>query len=116
MGAATGAGKELTRVKSANPPSYSGEKPSSRQQRLAETLKASFSPVSLDVVDESASHAGHAGARAEGQTHYRVRMTAAAFAGLSRVARQRAVNEAVKDEFAAGLHALALELKAPGEG
>lgn len=109
MGAALGAGKELTGVKSSHPPICS------RQERLAETLKASFSPLALDVVDESASHAGHAGAGTEGQTHYRVRMTAAAFAGLSRLARQRAVNEAVKEEFAGGLHALALELKAPGE-
>jgi BolA protein len=109
MGAAAGAGKELTGVKSSHPPICT------RHERLAETLKASFSPLALDVIDESASHAGHAGASADGQTHYRVRMTAAAFAGLSRVARQRAVNEAVREEFASGLHALALELKAPGE-
>ena len=113
MGAASAAYKELTDVKSADSPNASRQR--SREQRLAETLKASFSPAALEVVDESAGHAGHAGARAEGQTHYRVRMTAAAFAGLSRVQRQRAVNEAVKAEFEAGLHALALELKAPGE-
>ncbi len=114
MGAARGAGKELTSVKSAYPPNAS--RPESRKERLAETLNASFSPLLLEVIDESAGHAGHAGARAEGQTHYRVRMTAAAFTGLSRVARQRAVNKSVKDEFGLGLHALALELKAPGEG
>jgi BolA protein len=114
MGAARGAGKELTSVKSAYPPNAS-RPDRSRKERLAETLNASFSPAALEVIDESAGHAGHAGARAEGQTHYRIRMTAAAFAGQSRVARQRAVNEAVKDEFGLGLHALALELKAPGE-
>lgn len=63
--------------------------------------------------DESALHAGHAGAAPGGETHYRIRMTSAAFAGQSRIARHRAVNAALKAEFEAGLHALALELDAP---
>jgi BolA family transcriptional regulator, general stress-responsive regulator len=109
MGAASAAYKELTDVKSADSPT------ASRKERLAKALNASFSPDSLEIVDESASHASHAGASAGGQTHYRVRMTAAAFTSLNRVARQRAVNQAVKPEFDSGLHALALELKAPGE-
>jgi BolA family transcriptional regulator, general stress-responsive regulator len=121
MGAASAAYKELTDVKSADSPNASRKADSasrpalSRQQRLAKALNASFSPEALEIVDESAAHAGHAGASAGGQTHYRVRMTAAAFTGLNRVARQRAVNQAVKTEFDSGLHALALELKAPGE-
>ncbi len=121
MGATGAAYKELTDVKSADSPNASGKangasRPAlSRQERLAETLNASFSPQAMEIVDESAAHAGHAGAREGGQTHYRVRMTAAAFTGLNRVARQRAVNQALKAEFDAGLHALALELKAPGE-
>lgn len=106
MGAAPGAGKELTDVKT-------GE--ISRGQRLAETLNASFAPSALEVIDESAGHAGHAGAAPGGQTHYRVRMTSAAFAGQNRVARQRAVMAALKAEFDTGLHALAMELKAEGE-
>ncbi len=88
---------------------------SSRKERLAELLNASFAPVALEISDESARHAGHAGAAPGGQTHYRVQMTSDSFTGMSRVARQRAVNDVVKDEFAAGLHALAMELKAPGE-
>lgn len=113
MGVVFDADKELTGVKSPHP--HSDPQSPARQERLTETLNASFAPLSLEVIDESAGHAGHAGARAEGQTHYRVRMISAAFAGMSRVTRQRAVNEAVKAEFASGLHALALELKAPGE-
>lgn len=114
MGAASAAYKELTDVKSADSPNAS--RPTlSRQERLAKALNASFSPDALEIVDESAAHAGHAGASAGGQTHYRVRMTAAVFTGLNRVARQRAVNQALKPEFDSGLHALALELKAPDE-
>lgn len=87
----------------------------SRAERLAELLNASFSPAALEIIDESAHHAGHAGAAPGGETHYRVRMTSASFVGMNRVARQRAINDAVKNEFASGLHALAMELKAPGE-
>jgi BolA protein len=75
-------------------------------------LEAAFSPTSLEILDESGSHAGHVGASG-GETHFRVRMASPAFAGLSRVARQRAVMDALQPEFATGLHALALELSAP---
>ena len=67
------------------------------------------------MVDDSAKHAGHAGARAEGQTHYSVLLVSDRFAGLSRVDRHRLVNAALAPEFAAGLHALALTLKTPAE-
>lgn len=82
---------------------------------MAELLNASFAPSALDVIDESGKHKGHSGAAPGGQTHYRVKMTSAAFAGMTRLARQRAALDAVKGEFDSGLHALALELKAPGE-
>jgi BolA family transcriptional regulator, general stress-responsive regulator len=82
-----------------------------RAERMHALLNEMFSPSALEVIDESAAHAGHAGAQPGGQTHYRVRMTAAAFSGMTRVQRQRAVMEALKDEFSAGLHALALDLK-----
>ncbi len=78
-------------------------------------LKPQFHPLKFDLVDESSQHAGHAGARPGGETHYRLSMVAAEFAGLSRVARQRLVYQMLAGEFRAGLHALSLDLKAPGE-
>ncbi len=87
----------------------------SRQSRIAEILQKAFAPERLEVEDDSARHAGHAGARTGGETHFNVRMAAAGFEGLSRVARSRAVNEALAEEFATGLHALSLTLRAPSE-
>jgi len=77
--------------------------------KLAET----FAPSALDVVDESHMHRGHVGARPGGETHIRVFMTAAAFEGLSRVERQRRVYDALAEELAGPVHALALKLDAP---
>jgi BolA protein len=87
-------------------------KGASRIERMRAALEAAFSPLSLEILDESDRHAGHAGA-VGGETHFRVRMVSAAFTELSRVARQRAVMDALQSEFATGLHALALELKTP---
>jgi BolA family transcriptional regulator, general stress-responsive regulator len=75
-------------------------------------LKAAFAPASLAVIDESDQHAGHGGHRPGFTTHVRIRMTSAAFAGKSRVDIHRAVNALLAEEFAAGLHALAIEAKA----
>ena len=66
-------------------------------------------------MDESGLHEGHSGARPGGETHYRLRVVATAFEGLSRVARQRLVYDLLREEFDTGLHALALELKTPAE-
>ncbi len=82
---------------------------------MEKLLKAQFAPLAFNLADESGQHGGHAGARPEGETHYRLAMVSAAFEGLSRVARQRLVYQALRAEFGAGLHALSLELKAPGE-
>ncbi len=79
-----------------------------RTQLIEATLNARFAPSLLRVQDDSALHAGHAGAAPGGETHYTVTMASAAFDGLNRVARTRLVNEALAPEFAAGLHALAL--------
>jgi BolA protein len=87
----------------------------SRAQRMEAVLQAAFAPASLEIVDESAKHAGHAGARPGGETHYQVTMVADTFEGLSRVDRQRRVNEVLAAEFDGGLHALSLRLKAPSE-
>jgi len=86
-----------------------------RAARLEAVLRAAFAPAELRVVDDSARHAGHSGARPGGETHYSVLVVADAFRGMSRVARSRAVHEALAAEFAAGLHALALTLRTPEE-
>ena len=82
---------------------------------MEKLLKTQLAPLACALADESSLHAGHAGAAPGGQTHYRLALVSAAFIGLGRVARQRLVNDALAAEFAAGLHALAMELKAPGE-
>ena len=80
-------------------------------------LEAGLSPERLEVVDDSAKHAGHSGARPEGETHFTVTATSAAFQGLSRVERQRRVYALLAEELAPErVHALALSLHAPGEG
>lgn len=86
-----------------------------RAERLEAALRAAFAPERLEVVDDSARHAGHAGARPEGQTHYSVLVVADAFRGMNRVARSRAVHAVLEKEFAGGMHALALTLRTPEE-
>ncbi|WP_377290672.1 BolA family protein [Rhizobium sp. SG2393] len=86
------------------------------RQTIEDRLAAAFAPERLVVIDESHHHAGHQpGFDGSGESHLRVRIVAKAFAGLSRVARHRAINELVKPELDAGLHALAVEAAAPGE-
>ena len=86
-----------------------------RQERIIARLTAALDPVDLDVVDEFDRHAGHAGAREGGGTHYRVRVVSAQFERRTRVERHRLVYGLLEAEFADGLHALALIAKAPGE-
>jgi len=86
-----------------------------RRDSIHTRLTEAFAPEAIDVVDESHRHIGHAGARPEGETHYRVTIVAEIFRGLSRLDRHRAINACLKDEFAAGLHALAIDARAPGE-
>jgi BolA family transcriptional regulator, general stress-responsive regulator len=85
------------------------------QERIVARLTAALDPIALDVVDESDRHAGHAGAREGGGTHYRVRVVSARFERQSRVERHRLVYGLLAAEFGDGLHALALVAKAPGE-
>jgi BolA protein len=90
-------------------------------KRIESKLKEAFQPERLEVLNESHKHAGHAGGHGhapfegEGETHLRVRITSAAFAGKSRVERHRALNAVLKEELQDGVHALALEITAPGE-
>jgi stress-induced morphogen len=86
-----------------------------RAARLEAILTQAFAPALLEVTDDSARHAGHTGARPGGETHYSVLLVAARFEGMNRVARSRAVHEALAPEFGTGLHALALTLRTPAE-
>ncbi len=78
-------------------------------------LRARFAPARLSIEDESSRHRGHAGHREGGESHFRVEIVSAAFEGQSRIARQRLVYQALKDELDAGLHALALTTLTPAE-
>jgi len=84
--------------------------------RITEKLTAAFAPQSLDVVDESHQHEGHAGARPGGQTHFRVHIVSEAFRGKSRVERHRMINQTLSGELSGGIHALAIHASAPDEG
>jgi BolA protein len=84
-------------------------------QRLTEKLTDALAPEKLAIVDQSALHAGHAGAAPGGETHFDIAITAAAFEGLSRVARQRLVYGVVADELAGPVHALSLTTRTPAE-
>ena len=83
--------------------------------RIAARLAAALDPTQLRVSNDSASHAGHMGDDGTGETHFSVEVESAAFAGLSRVARQRLVNTALADLLASHIHALAIRARAPGE-
>jgi len=83
-------------------------------QRIERKLREAFAPIVLEVFDESTKHAGHAGARPRGETHFRVKIVSSSFAGLSRIASHRAVYEALQtDMVEGGIHALALDVAAP---
>jgi BolA family transcriptional regulator, general stress-responsive regulator len=84
-------------------------------QAIADKLHTTFSPERLEVIDDSSKHAGHSGAREGGESHFTVRITAAAFAGAGRVQRQRQVYTALKEELAGPVHALSVQAFAPGE-
>jgi BolA protein len=82
---------------------------------ITATLEERLSPNRLVVEDESDRHIGHAGWRKGGETHFRIDVVAQAFEGKSRVERHRIVNAVLAEAFARGLHALAIQAKAPGE-
>ena len=93
--------------------------PSLRAERIRAALMQAFAPTELAVQDDSALHAGHAGAQPGGQSHYSVLLVSGAFQGVGRVARSRAVHAALASEFGSaehgGMHALALTLRTPEE-
>ena len=81
--------------------------------QIEEQLSAALQPASLEVQDDSHLHAGHAGAR-EGR-HFSVRVVSARFNGLSRLARHRLVYDSLNSLMQRGIHALAIDARAPGE-
>lgn len=95
----------------------------STKARIESKLVEAFQPSGLDILDESHLHAGHhhggsdhhAGFDGSGETHFRVRIVAEGFAGMSRIARHRAINGLLSEELSGSVHALAIEAAAPGE-
>lgn len=84
-------------------------------EEIRQRLEAAFAPIRLEVIDESHRHAGHAGARPGGETHFRVAIVAAAFAGKSRLERQRLVHACLADALAGPVHALSISARTPEE-
>lgn len=85
------------------------------EDEIEKRLVSALNPAEISIRNESHLHAGHAGATPEGNTHFRVRIVAAAFEGLSRIERHRLVNEALQDLMNNPIHALALKTLAPDE-
>ncbi len=89
-------------------------KPEQRVAAIRAALEAAFAPLSLDVIDDSHRHAGHAGAR-DGRGHFRVALVSAAFEGMGALARHRAVYAALGELMATDIHALSIDARTPGQ-
>jgi BolA family transcriptional regulator, general stress-responsive regulator len=94
---------------------FSGPVPGPIAREIHDLLTAALAPTRLDVVNDSAHHAGHMGDDGTGESHFTVRIESPAFAGVSRVMRQRMVNQALGDLPGGRVHALAIRATAPGE-
>lgn len=84
-------------------------------ETIRRKLETALSPERLEIVDESHLHKGHAGHRPEGETHFRVTVVATAFAGRSRVERQRLITAALREEMGNPIHALSMKALTPEE-
>ena len=82
---------------------------------IAQRLTVALAPTSLQVINDSARHRGHAGDDGSGESHFTVEIEAPSFAGMTRLERQRAVNAALGDLMRERIHALAIRARAPGE-
>ena len=82
-------------------------------QLITQKLNQAFTPIHLDVIDESQQHAGHSGARPDGESHFRVKIVAETFRGKSRIERHRMVNAALAELLRERVHALAIQASAP---
>lgn len=87
----------------------------SLQARIHDKLARTFQPLRLEIVNESDLHAGHHGSPGTGESHFRIMLVSAAFAGRNRIDRHRLVNDTLAEELRDGVHALALKALAPGE-
>ena len=93
------------------------------KERIEGKLTAALAPLTMEVVDESHKHAGHIGHPGSGhpgalsstETHFKVKVVSDAFIGKTRLARHRLVNEILAEDLAGGVHALAIEARAPGD-
>jgi BolA protein len=83
------------------------------QDTIAAKLTQAFAPLHLEVIDQSHLHAGHAGARAGGESHFSIHIVSQAFRGKSRIECHRMVNDTLASELAGGVHALAIRATAP---
>jgi BolA protein len=115
MRAAAGPGKMPTTKIAVDPPNTGARSMGAVADAIEQKIRHALAPASLAVTDDSSKHAGHAGARPGGESHFTVVIVSSAFEGKSRVARQRLVHDVLKDEFAQGLHALALVTRTPAE-
>ena len=82
---------------------------------IEEKLRAALNVSDMELIDESAKHAGHAGARPGGESHFRLMLVSPDFVGKNRVARQREIYRILKDEMAGQIHALSLDIRSPEE-
>jgi BolA family transcriptional regulator, general stress-responsive regulator len=85
------------------------------QRRMRQKLTDVFAPIHMEIIDDSTRHKGHAGHDPRGETHFKLRIVSAAFAGLSRVARHRLIYDALSEEMQERVHALNIEALAPEE-
>jgi BolA protein len=85
------------------------------KQAITNKLRETFAPESLDVIDESHLHEGHAGHRPGGETHFRIYIVSPAFEGKSRIERHRMINSTLAAELAGSVHALAIKAEAPAK-
>ena len=85
------------------------------RETIARKLNSALKPETLEIIDESALHAGHAGAPEGGESHFRLRIVAARFGPLSRLERQRLIHTLLAQELSGRIHALSIEAAAPGE-
>lgn len=85
------------------------------EERIRKKLTAALQPTLLEIIDDSARHEGHVGAKPGGSTHFKIAITSAAFVGLTPVAQHRLVYEALAEEMKNGIHALVIKASTPNK-